>query len=241
MYLKRIETLGFKSFADKTVINFNQGVTGVVGPNGSGKSNVVDAIRWVLGEQSIKQLRGGGHMTDVIFSGSKSRSAHSYAYVTIVLDNSDKYLDIEYNEVEITRKVYRSGESEYYLNGVKCRLKDISDIVIDTGLGKESFNIISQDKVQSLLNSKPEDRRYIFEEAAGVLKYRKRKESATRKLQTTEENLNRVNDIIGELENQVEPLRVQSEKAKKYLSAKESLENIEIALIAHEIHDLNNQ
>lgn len=241
MYLKRIETLGFKSFADKTIINFDQGVTGVVGPNGSGKSNVVDAVRWVLGEQSIKQLRGGTTMTDVIFSGSKSRKAHSYAYVTIVLDNSDKFIDVEYNEVEITRKVYRSGESDYLLNGVKCRLKDISDLVLDTGLGKESFNIISQDKVQSLLNSKAEDRRYIFEEAAGVLKYRKRKESANRKLATTDDNLSRVSDILSELENQVEPLRIQSEKAVKYLEAKESLESIEIALIAHEIHELSNE
>ncbi len=241
MYLKRIETLGFKSFADKTIIHFNEGVTGVVGPNGSGKSNVVDAVRWVLGEQSVKQLRGGSAMTDVIFSGSKSRSAHSYAYVTLVLDNSDKFVDLDYNEVEVTRKVYRSGESEYLLNGTKCRLKDISDLMLDTGLGKESFNIISQDKVQSLLNSKPEDRRYIFEEAAGVLKYRKRKESAERKLKTTQDNLMRVNDILSELENQVEPLRVQSENAKKYLDAKGQLESVEIALIAHEIHEFSEE
>lgn len=241
MYLKRIETLGFKSFADKTIINFNEGVTGVVGPNGSGKSNVVDAVRWVLGEQSVKQLRGGSAMTDVIFSGSKSRSAHSYAYVTLVLDNSDKYVDLDYNEIEVTRKVYRSGESEYLLNGTKCRLKDISDLMLDTGLSKESFNIISQDKVQSLLNSKPEDRRYIFEEAAGVLKYRKRKESAERKLKTTDENLSRVNDILNELENQVGPLKIQSENAKKFLEAKEELESVEIALIAHEIHEFSEE
>lgn len=241
MYLKRIETLGFKSFADKTIIHFNEGVTGVVGPNGSGKSNVVDAVRWVLGEQSIKQLRGGTNMTDVIFSGSKSRSAHSYAYVTLVLDNSDKYVDLEYNEIEVTRKVYRSGDSEYLLNGTKCRLKDISDLMMDTGLGKESFNIISQDKVQSLLNSKPEDRRYIFEEAAGVLKYRKRKESAERKLKTTNDNLMRVNDILSELENQVGPLKIQSENAKKYLDAKGELESVEIALIAHEIHEFSEE
>ncbi len=241
MYLKRIETLGFKSFADKTVINYDQGVTGVVGPNGSGKSNVVDAVRWVLGEQSVKQLRGGTTMTDVIFSGSKSRKPHNYAYVTLVLDNSDRYLNLDYNDIEITRKVFRTGESEYLLNGTKCRLKDISDIIMDSGLGKESFNIISQDRVQSLLNSKPEDRRYIFEEAAGVLKYRKRKESATRKLKTTDENLNRVNDILGELENQVEPLRVQSENAKKYLETKDQLEAIEVALLAHEIYDLSEE
>ncbi len=241
MYLKRIETLGFKSFADKTIIHFNEGVTGVVGPNGSGKSNVVDAVRWVLGEQSVKQLRGGTTMTDVIFSGSKSRSAHSYAYVTLVLDNSDKYAGLDYNEIEVTRKVYRSGESEYLLNGTKCRLKDISDLMMDTGLGKESFNIISQDKVQSLLNSKPEDRRYIFEEAAGVLKYRKRKESAERKLKTTSENLTRVNDILSELENQVGPLKVQSENARKYLEAKEELESVEIALLAYEIHEFSEE
>lgn len=241
MYLKRIETLGFKSFADKTIINYTPGVTGVVGPNGSGKSNVVDAVRWVLGEQSIKQLRGGTTMTDVIFSGSKSRAPHNYAYVTLVLDNQDRFIDVDYNEIEVTRKVFRSGESEYLLNGTKCRLKDISDIVIDSGLGKESFNIISQDKVQALLNSKPEDRRYIFEEAAGVLKYRKRKESAARKLKTTQENLNRVDDILSELENQVEPLRVQSENALKYLETKEALEEVEIALLAHEIYELTKE
>ncbi len=241
MYLKRIETLGFKSFADKTIINYTPGVTGVVGPNGSGKSNVVDAVRWVLGEQSIKQLRGGTTMTDVIFSGSKSRAPHNYAYVTLVLDNKDRFIDVDYNEIEITRKVFRSGESEYLLNGTKCRLKDVSDIVMDSGLGKESFNIISQDKVQALLNSKPEDRRYIFEEAAGVLKYRKRKESAERKLKTTDENLNRVTDILGELENQIEPLRVQSENATKYLEAKSDLEEVEIALLAHEIYDLTQE
>ncbi len=241
MYLKRIETLGFKSFADKTIINYTPGVTGVVGPNGSGKSNVVDAVRWVLGEQSIKQLRGGSTMTDVIFSGSKSRAPHNYAYVTLVLDNKDRFIDVDYNEIEITRKVFRSGESEYLLNGTKCRLKDVSDIVMDSGLGKESFNIISQDKVQALLNSKPEDRRYIFEEAAGVLKYRKRKESAERKLKTTDENLNRVTDILGELENQIEPLRVQSENAQKYLEAKSDLEEVEIALLAHEIYELTSE
>ncbi|MFV0424378.1 MAG: hypothetical protein ACK5K7_02250, partial [Bacilli bacterium] len=183
----------------------------------------------------------GTTMTDVIFSGSKSSSAHIYAYVKLFLDNSDNFVDLEYNEIEVTRKVYRSGESEYLLNGTKCRLKDISDLMMDTGLGKESFNIISQDKVQSLLNSKPEDRRYIFEEAAGVLKYRKRKESAERKLKTTYENLMRVNDILNELENQVGPLKVQSENAKKYLAAKEELESVEIALIAHEIHEYSEE
>ncbi len=241
MYLKRIETLGFKSFADKTIINFETGVTGVVGPNGSGKSNVVDAVRWVLGEQSIKQLRGATTMTDVIFTGSKSRKAHNYAYVTLVLDNANRHLNIDYNEVEVTRKVFRSGESEYYLNGTKCRLKDISDLILDTGLGKDSFNIISQDKVQALLNSKPEDRRYIFEEAAGVLKYRKRKESAERKLKATDDNLNRVNDILIELESQVEPLRIQSENAKKFIEYKTNLEEVEIALLAHEIQTANSE
>ncbi len=241
MYLKRIETMGFKSFADKTIVNFENGVTGVVGPNGSGKSNVVDAVRWVLGEQSIKQLRGATTMTDVIFTGSRSRKAHNYAYVTLVLDNEDRHLNIDYKEVEVTRKVFRSGESEYYLNGSKCRLKDISDLILDTGLGKDSFNIISQDKVQSLLNSKPEERRHIFEEAAGVLKYRKRKESAERKLSSTDDNLNRVNDIINELEMQVEPLRIQSENAKKFLEYKNLLEDIEIALLAHEIYEANSE
>ncbi|MFV0498450.1 MAG: AAA family ATPase [Bacilli bacterium] len=241
MYLKRIETLGFKSFADKTVINFNEGVTGVVGPNGSGKSNVVDAVRWVLGEQSVKQLRGGATMTDVIFSGSKSRSAHSYAFVTLVLDNFDRFVNLDYNEIEITRKVYRNGESEYLLNGAKCRLKDINDLMMDTGLGKESFNIISQDKVQALLNSKAEERRYIFEEAAGVLKYRKRKESAERKLKSTSENLIRVSDILLELNKQIKPLEKQSIDAKKYLTISEELKGIEIALIAQEIYLLNEK
>lgn len=239
MYLKRIETKGFKSFADTTIINFDDGVTGIVGPNGSGKSNVVDAVRWVLGEQSIKQLRGSDNMTDIIFAGSSSRNAHNYAYVTVVLDNTDKYLDIEYSEVQITRKVYRSGESEYALNGTKCRLKDIAELIMDTGLGKDAFNIISQDKVQNLLNSKPEDRRYIFEEAAGVLKYRKRKESAQRKLEKASENFVRVQDILNELENQVEPLRIQAEQASKYISMKDELKSVEIALIAHEISELN--
>ncbi len=237
MYLKKIETKGFKSFADKTYINFESGITGVVGPNGSGKSNVVDAVRWVLGEQSIKQLRGAEHMSDVIFAGSSSRSAHNFAYVAIVLDNSDRYLNLDYDEVEITRKVYRSGESEYLLNKEKCRLKDIHDLILDTGLGKDAFNIISQDRVQSLLNAKPAERRDIFEEAAGVLKYRRRKEKAQRKLEKADENFTRVADILSELENQVEPLRLQSEQAKKYVEMKKNLEAVEIALLAHEISD----
>ncbi len=239
MYLKRIETVGFKSFAEKMNITFEEGITGIVGPNGSGKSNIVDAIRWVLGEQSVKSLRGSGAMTDVIFSGSSSRKALNHAAVTLVLDNNDDYLPIDYSEVSITRRVFRSGESEYLLNGEKCRLKDITELIMDSGLGKEAFNIISQGRVQEVIAAKPEERRMIFEEAAGVLKYRKRKESALRKLSRTDDNLSRVEDIISEIESQIEPLRVQSEKAEKYLIARASLEDVEIALLANDIYENN--
>ena len=211
MYLKQIIAQGFKSFADKTVIDLESGVSGIVGPNGSGKSNVVDAVRWVLGEQSVKSLRGDGNMTDVIFSGSKSRNQMNCATVTLVFDNSDKYLPLDYSEVSITRRVYRDGTNEYLINNEKCRLKDVTDILLDTGIAKESFNIISQGKVEEIISNKPLDRRTIFEEAAGVLKYKKRKEEAKRKLDRTNENMSRVNDIISELEQQVEPLKNQKE------------------------------
>ena len=176
MYLKEIRAHGFKSFADQTLIELDNKITGIVGPNGSGKSNVVDAIRWVLGEQSVKSLRGDGAMTDVIFSGSKSRNAANVASVTLVLDNHDNYLPLPFNEVSIKRRVYKDGTNEYYLNNEKVRLKDITDVLIDSGVGKESFNIISQGKIEEILSNKPEDRRIIFEEASGVLKYKKRKE-----------------------------------------------------------------
>ena len=239
MYLKEIKTQGFKSFADKLVIDLSKDITGIVGPNGSGKSNVVDAIRWVLGEQSVKSLRGTDNMTDVIFSGSKSRNPLNVASVTLIFDNSDKYLPIDFNEVSIKRTVYRDGTNEYSLNGEKCRLKDISDILLDSGIAKESFNIISQGKIEEILSTKSTDRRVIFEEAARVLKYKKRKEEALRKLEKTHDNMSRVEDIIHELELQVTPLKEQKEKALTYLEVKDELESIEIALLASDITKLN--
>ena len=241
MYLKEIVTSGFKSFADKLNIKLEDKITCIVGPNGSGKSNVVDAVRWVLGEQSVKSLRGDGTMSDVIFSGSKSRNPLNVASVELIFDNNDHYLNIPYTEISIKRKVYRSGENEYYLNGEKCRLKDIINLLLDSGIGKESFNIISQGEVDKILSNSPLDRRVIFEEAAGILKYKKRKEEALRKLDRTHNNLDRVNDIIAELETQVEPLKEQSIEAKKYLDAKEKLTNLEVAVIAHDLEFLSDE
>lgn len=239
MYLKEIKISGFKSFADKINISLDDNITCVVGPNGSGKSNIVDAVRWVLGEQSIKSLRGNNNMTDVIFSGSKSRNPLNLASVSLVFDNSDSYIKVPYSEISVTRKVYRSGENEYYINNEKCRLKDINDLFLDSGMGKYAFNIISQGEVGKILSDSSLDRRSIIEEAAGVLKYKKRKEEALRKLDKTNDNLTRVKDIISELDTQLEPLKVQSENAKKFLEIKESLENIEIALIANDLEELN--
>lgn len=239
MYLKCIRAAGFKSFAEKVELDIDKGITGVVGPNGSGKSNIVDAVRWVLGEQSVKALRGDGSMTDVIFAGSKSRGPQSRASVSLVFDNTDHYLNSEFNEIEIKRVVYKTGENEYYINNAKVRLKDITDLFLDSGAGKESFNIISQGAVADIINSKPEDRRVIFEEAAGVLKYKKRKEESFRKLEKTNENLARVNLLIDELLTTLTPLKEQSEKARKYLEYKGELENIEIALIASDIENIN--
>lgn len=239
MYLKEIKAVGFKSFADKIDIEFNNGISGIVGPNGSGKSNVVDAVRWVLGEQSVKQLRGEGAMSDVIFSGSKSRKSANFASVTLIFDNSDKYLNIDFEEVQIKRTIYKSGENEYSINNEKVRLKDILDLFMDTGASKESFNIISQGDVGNILSGKPEDRRVIFEEAAGVLKYKKRKEEALRKLSKTHDNMTRVNDIIDELNTSIEPLKKQSEDAKVYLKKKEELKEKEIALAVSDIENYN--
>lgn len=241
MYLKEIKSQGFKSFADKTNIELTNGITGIVGPNGSGKSNVVDAVRWVLGEQSVKSLRGDGNMTDVIFSGSKSRNAMNVASVTLVFDNQDKYLPLEYDEVEIKRRVYKDGTNEYFLNGERVRLKDITNLLLDSGIAKESFNIISQGKIETIISSKPSERRVIFEEAAGVLKYKRRKEEAIRKLDKTHSNLSRVGDIINELEPQIKPLKEAKEKALEYLEIKENLEEVEIALITEDITKINNQ
>ena len=237
MYLKQINAYGFKSFADKIDVKLDNKITCIVGPNGSGKSNVVDAVRWVLGEQSVKQLRGDGSMSDVIFSGSKSRKPLNVATVELVFDNSDHYLNIEYTDISIKRKAYRTGENEYFLNNEKCRLKDIINLLIDSGIGKESYNIISQGEVDKIISNSSMDRRTIIEDAAGVVKYKKRKEEALKKLDKTHDNLDRVNDIILELEQQVEPLREQSEKAQEYLENKNNLENLEIALLAYDIYN----
>lgn len=234
MYLKKIEIAGFKSFADRTVIDFENSVTAVVGPNGSGKSNITEAIRWVLGEQSAKSLRGG-KMPDIIFAGSDSRKPLNIAEVTVVLDNSDHYLPLDYSEISVTRRLRRSGESDFYINKQSCRLKDIQDLFMDSGLGKESFSIISQGKVEAIFASKPEDRRGIFEEAAGVLKYKQRKKKAEQKLFETEDNLSRVQDIVYELEDQLTPLKEQSQAAKEFLRLKEALKRIDVAQTVTEI------
>ncbi|WP_182199129.1 chromosome segregation protein SMC [Paraliobacillus salinarum] len=238
MFLKKIESVGFKSFAERISVDFVPGVTAVVGPNGSGKSNVTDAIRWVLGEQSAKSLRGT-KMEDIIFQGSDTRKPLNFAEVTLVLDNQDQTLPIDYEEVSVTRRVYRSGESEYLLNKQNCRLKDIVDLFMDSGLGKEAFSIISQGKVEEILSSKAEERRTIFEEAAGVLKYKNRKKKAEYKLAETQENLNRVEDIIYEIEGQLDPLKEQASVAKEYLDKKEQLKGEEISLLIAEIEQLH--
>jgi chromosome segregation protein len=240
MYLKRLESAGFKSFAERISVEFVPGVTAVVGPNGSGKSNITDAIRWVLGEQSAKSMRGS-KMEDIIFQGSDTRKALNVAEVSLVLDNSDKKLPLDYEEVSVTRRVYRSGESEFYINKQSCRLKDIIDLFMDSGLGKEAFSIISQGKVEEVLSAKAEERRAIFEEAAGVLKYKQRKGKAEYKLAETQENLNRVEDIIHEIEQQISPLGEQAEKAKKYKELKELLKQEEISLLVAEISKLHQE
>ena len=239
MYLKEIKTVGFKSFAEKIKLDLTPGISGVVGPNGSGKSNIVDAVRWVLGEQSVKQLRGEGAMSDVIFSGSKSRRPASSASVTLIFDNSDKYLPTDYTEVSVKRCIYKTGENEYYLNNEKVRLKDVQDLFVDTGVSKESFNIISQGDIGAILSNKPEERRIIFEAAAGTLKYKKRKDEALRKLDRTHDNMARINDIILELESSIEPLKKQSMDAKKYLENKKKLDDIEVSLIVSEVDEIN--
>ena len=241
MYLKEISATGFKSFADKLTISLDGKTTCIVGPNGSGKSNIVDAVRWVLGEQSVKSLRGDSNMSDVIFSGSKNRNALNVATVSLTFDNSDNYINIPYNEITVKRRVYRTGENEYFINNEKCRLKDITDLFLDSGIGKSSFNIISQGEVQKIVSESSYDRRVIFESAAEVLKYKKRKEDALKKLDKTHTNLERVNDIIAELEIQVEPLREQSIKAEEYLKIKNELKNIEVALLSSEITTINEE
>ncbi|WP_019416054.1 chromosome segregation protein SMC [Paenisporosarcina sp. TG20] len=240
MFLKRLEVIGFKSFADRIGIDFVPGVTAVVGPNGSGKSNVTDAIRWVLGEQSAKSLRGA-KMEDVIFAGSESRKPLNFAEVTLILDNSDQRLPLDYNEVSVTRRVFRSGDSEYLLNKQTCRLKDITDLFMDSGLGKEAFSIISQGRVDEILNSRPEDRRAIFEEAAGVLKYKLRKKKAEHKLFETDDNLHRVLDILHELDERMEPLQMQASSASDYLRMSEELKEIDLGLIAYDLNSVEKR
>ena len=224
MYLKSIEIHGFKSFANKLVFNFHNGITGIVGPNGSGKSNVADAVRWVLGEQSAKQLRGS-NMQDVIFAGSEMRKPMGYAYVAITLDNSDHKLPIDFEEVTVSRRVYRSGESEYLINGSPCRLKDVYEMFYDTGIGKEGYSIIGQGQIDKILSGKPEERRELFDEAAGIVKFKKRKSTALKKLADEQANLVRVNDILAEKEKRVEPLEKQSKVARDYLAKKEQNNN----------------
>lgn len=240
MYLKSIEVHGFKSFANKIIFKFEEGITGIVGPNGSGKSNVADAVRWVLGEQRIKQLRGAS-MQDVIFSGTELRKPLSYAFVAITLDNSDHQLQIDYDEVTIARRIYRSGESEYLINGTLCRLKDVNELFYDTGIGKEGYSIIGQGQIDKILSGKPEERRELFDEAAGIVKFKRRKETAEKKLESEEGNLVRVNDILSELEKQVGPLEKQAEVAKVYLKKKEELKTLDVNVFLLENNRLKEQ
>ncbi len=240
MYLKSIEIHGFKSFANKLIFKFHNGITGIVGPNGSGKSNVADAVRWVLGEQRIKQLRGAS-MQDVIFSGTEMRKPLGYAYVAITLDNSDHQLAIDFDEVTVARRIYRSGESEYLLNGAPCRLKDVNELFYDTGIGKEGYSIIGQGQIDKILSGKPEERRELFDEAAGIVKFKKRKVAAQKKLEDEKQNLIRVNDILSELEKQTGPLEKQSETAKIYLKKKEELKTLDVNMFLLENGHLQEQ
>lgn len=233
MYLKSIELQGFKSFANKTVFKFNKGITGIVGPNGSGKSNVADAVRWVLGEQSARQLRGS-KMEDVIFSGTENRKPLGLAYVALTIDNSDHKLPMDYDELTVARRVYRSGESEYLINGHTSRLRDVQELFFDTGIGKEGYSIIGQGQIDKILSGKPEERRELFDEAAGIVKYKKRKALAEKNLEIERQNLCRVNDILLELEKQVGPLEKQSEKAKVFLKLREMLKSYDILLYLDE-------
>lgn len=242
MFLKRIELQGFKSFADKTVIQFDQDITGIVGPNGCGKSNVNDAIRWVLGEQSVKSLRSGTNMSDIIFSGSEYRKPVNMARVTLVFDNSTRVFDSDFDEIEITRQILRANnEASYFINKTPCRLKDINDLVMDTGLGKDSLSIITQGNISSFADAKPEDRRSLFEEAAGVAKYKKRKKVSLSKLEQTKENLDRLQDILDELERQIGPLEKQAKKAEKYISLREKLSKSEISVLVEDIDQYNEK
>ena len=254
MYLKSIEVQGFKSFANKIVFEFHNGITGIVGPNGSGKSNVADAVRWVLGEQKVKQLRSAS-MQDVIFSGTETRKPQGFAYVAITLDNSDHQLAIDYDEVTVSRRIYRSGESEYLLNGSACRLKDINELIngsscrrkdivelfYDTGIGKEGYSIIGQGQIDKILSGRPEDRRELFDEAAGIVKFKRRKAIAQKKLEDEKQNLVRVSDILSELEKQVGPLAKQAETAKEYLRLREELKRFDVNLFLADLKAIEEQ
>ncbi|MDK2789386.1 MAG: chromosome segregation protein, partial [Epulopiscium sp.] len=240
MYLKRLEIQGFKSFADTLKLDFNKGISAVVGPNGSGKSNIADSIRWVLGEQSAKTLRGS-KMEDIIFAGTQNRKPLGFAEVTITFDNSDGKIPISFGEVSITRRIYRSGESEYSINGTSCRLRDIYELFMDTGVGKEGYSIIGQGQIDRILSSKPEDRRFLFEEAVGIVKYKNRKLEAEKKLEIERQNLIRVEDIISELEKQIQPLSLQAEKAKEYLSIKEKLKIVDLNIFIEEADQLRKE
>ena len=239
MYLKNIEVQGFKSFAQKINFEFHNGITGIVGPNGSGKSNVGDAVRWVLGEQSAKQLRGG-NMQDVIFSGTELRKPLSFASVAITLDNSDHKLPVDFEEVTVTRRLYRSGESEYRINGSSCRLKDINEMFYDTGIGKEGYSIIGQGQIDKILSGKPEERRELFDEAAGIVKFKRRKNTTLKKLEEEQQNLVRVTDILSELTKQLEPLERQSETAKIYLAKRDNLKELDINMFLLEYEHTGN-
>lgn len=240
MYLKRLEITGFKSFADRTELEFVPGVTAVVGPNGSGKSNISDAIRWVLGEQSAKSLRGA-KMEDIIFSGSDSRKPVNFCEVSLTLDNTDQRIKMDFSEITVTRRVYRSGESEYSINRQSCRLRDIVELFMDTGVGKEAYSVIGQGRIEEILSTRSEDRRALFEEAAGIVKYKARKKEAVKKLDETEQNLVRVQDIMGEIEEQIQPLEEQAEKARSYLSLKETLAEHEIGLYVKQFDLLHSE
>lgn len=239
MYLKSLEVHGFKSFANKLIFEFHDGITAIVGPNGSGKSNVADAVRWVLGEQSAKQLRGA-KMEDVIFAGTQMRKPLGFAYVAITISNEDHKLNVPYEEVKIARRVYRSGESEYLLNGTACRLKDVQELLFDTGIGKEGYSIIGQGQIDKILSGKPEERRELFDEAAGIVKYKRRKASAQKNLEEERHNLERIEDILSEIEKQVGPLEKQAGKARQYLMLRDELrtQDVNMFLIEYDrIHD----
>ena len=240
MYLKRLEIKGFKSFPTKTEIVFNEGITAIVGPNGSGKSNISDAIRWVLGEQSAKSLRGD-KLEDVIFVGTESKKAMNYCEVAITLDNSDNKLDLGFSEVTIKRRAYRTGESEFFLNNKSCRLKDIKEILLDTGIGKDGYSIVEQGKVDEILSNNPVNRRKVFDEACGISKFRYKKQEAERNLKHTKENLERIDDIYIEIENQLKPLFLQQEKAAKYLEFSKKLKVLEVNSCIKEVAELESE